>query len=136
MLKFVLFPKEVFYYVVLPIFAILIAYFIFTIIYKRKKGTYYYDYVVDYVYSSLGILFCSLLLCLLLGYAIATIQVLYMTNTLSSSIFLAFIIAIIPIIPASFLIYIIIIYIRNLKRKEKLDECIEEREYELKRKEN
>lgn len=134
MVKFFLMPAEVWYYVVLPILVILLAYFTFTLIYRRKKGTYYYDYVVDYVYSTLGIIFCSLLLCLLLGYSIATLQILYTTETLKSSIFLAIIIGILPLIPAGFLVYIIRIYLINLKRKERLDENIEEREYELKKK--
>ena len=134
MVKFFLMPAEVWYYVVLPILVILLAYFIFTLIYRKKKGTYYYDYVVDYVYSTLGIIFCSLLLCLLLGYSIATLQILYTTETLKDSLLLAIIIGILPFIPAGFLVYIIRIYLINLKRKERLDENIEEREYELKKK--
>lgn len=76
MIKFFWMPEEVWYYVVIPIVLILLIYFLFTLFYKKKKGTYYYDYVVDYVYSTLGIVFCSLLFCLLLGYSIATLQIL------------------------------------------------------------
>lgn len=127
-------PAEVWYYVIIPILVILLIYFTFSVIYKKKKGTYYYNYVVDYVYSTLGIIFCSLLFCLILGYSIATLEILSTANILKDHIFLVLIAFFLPIIPASFLVYLIIIYLKNLKRKEKLDEAIEEREYELRKK--
>lgn len=136
MVKYFWMPAEVWYYVVLPILVILLAYFVFSFLYRKKKGTYYYDYVVDYVYSTLGIIFCSLLLCLLLGYSIATIQILSTTGVLKEKLILTLIIAILPLIPACFLVYILKIYIKNLKRKEKLDEALEERELELKKENN
>ena len=114
-------PKEVLYYVVIPIVLILLSYFIFYLIYKNKKGTYYYDYVVDYVYSTLGVVFCGLLLSLLLGYSIATFQILITNNAIKTYILLVVLLVILPIIPASFLVYVIKIYLNNLKRKEILD---------------
>lgn len=123
-MKFFWIPNEVWYYVVIPIVLILLAYFVFYLVYRRKKGTYYYDYVVDYVYSTLGIIFCGLLLCLLLGYSIATFQILYINNALTSYILLDIILVILPIIPASFLVYVTKIYLKNLKRKEILDNDI------------
>lgn len=132
MIKYFWMPKEVWYYVVVPILVILLAYLIFSLLYRKKKGTYYYDYVVDYVYSTLGIIFCSLLLCMLLGYSIATIQILLTTGIIKQQLILTIIIAILPLIPIGFLIYILKIYIKNLKRKEKLDEALIERENELK----
>jgi len=128
MIKFFWMPTEVWYYVIIPILVILLAYFVFSITYRKKKGTYYYNYVVDYVYSTLGILFCSLLLCLLLGYAIATIQTLVTTNTFKEHLFLIIIIAILPLIPVCFLVYIAKIYVKNLKRKEMLDIALDEYE--------
>ena len=119
--KFFWIPNEIWYYVIIPIIVILIGYFIFYLVYKNKKGTYYYDYVVDYVYSTLGIVFCGLLLCLLLGYSIATIKVLIMNNAFKDYIILDIILIILPIIPASFLVYVLKVYFKNLKRKEKLD---------------
>lgn len=136
MIKYFMMPAEVWYYVIIPILVILLIYFTFSVIYKKKKGTYYYDYVVDYVYSTLGIIFCSLLFCLILGYSIATIEILSTANILKDHIILVLVAFFLPIIPASFLVYVIIIYLKNLKRKEKLDEAIEEREYELRKKIN
>lgn len=133
MVKYFWMPAEVWYYVVLPILVILLAYFVFSFLYRKKKGTYYYDYVVDYVYSTLGIIFCSLLLSLLLGYSIATIQILSTTGVLKEQLILTLVIAILPLIPSCFLVYILKIYIKNLKRKERLDEALEERELELKK---
>lgn len=127
MVKFFWMPKEIWYYVIIPILLILLAYFIFTVFYKKKKGTYYYNYVVDYVYSTLGILFCSLLFCMLLGYAIATIQILIKTEVIGTYWFLALIIGILPLVPSCFLVYIIKIYARNLKRKDILDKQLEEK---------
>ena len=123
-MKFFWIPNEVWYYVVIPIVLILLIYFIFYLVYRGKKRTYYYNYVVDYVYSTLGIIFCGLLLCLLLGYSIATFQILYINNALTSYILLDIILVILPIIPASFLVYVTKIYLKNLKRKEILDNDI------------
>lgn len=128
MLKFFWMPKEVWIYVVIPILIILVAYFTFYLIYRRRKGTYYYDYVLDYVYSTLGILFCSILFCLLLGYSIATIQILTVNGVLKEHLLLTFVVAVLPIIPTCFLIYVIKIYLTNLKRKERLDERLAEEE--------
>ncbi len=122
MIKFFWMPKEVWYYVVIPVIIILLSYIIFDLLYRRKRGTYYYNYVVDYVYSTFGIVFCALLLCLLLGYSIATFQILITNNVLQNYLVLAIILAILPIVPFCFLIYVISIYLKNLKRKEKLDE--------------
>ena len=134
MIKYFLMPVEIWYYVVIPILAILLVYFIFSLIYRKQKGTYYYNYVVDYVYSVLGIIFCSLLFCLILGYSIATLQILIVNNVIREYLLLAIIIGILPLIPSIFLVYILRIYVRNLKRKEKLDEELENTKIELKKK--
>lgn len=136
MVRFFWLPKEVWFYILIPILLILLVYLIFYVLYRRKKGTYYYNYIVDYVYSTLGIIFSSLLLCLLLGYSIATIQVLYLANSLTNNIIPVLILIILPIIPAWFLYYALKIYIKNLKRKEVLDDAIDERERELINKQN
>ena len=107
MLKYFYIPAEVWYYVVIPILVILLIYVIFNLLYSKKKGTYYYNYVVDYVYSTLGVIFCSLLLCLLLGYSIATIQILIQANVFQDRIFLVIILFILPLIPLGFLIYVL-----------------------------
>ncbi len=128
MVKFFFIPKEVWYYVVIPIALIIFIYFVFWLVYRKRKDTYYYNYVVDYVYSTLGIIFCSLLLCLLLGYSIATIKVLFETNLLNHYIVLVILLAILPIVPACFLGYVLKVYVNNLKRKEKLDLALEQNE--------
>ena len=120
-MKFFWIPSAVWYYVVIPIVLILFGYFIFYLVYRNKKNNYYYNYVVDYVYSTLGIIFCGLLLCLLLGYSIATIQILILNNVIKTYILLDIVLIILPIIPASFLVYVIKVYLSNLKRKEVLD---------------
>ncbi len=131
MLKYFYIPVEVWYYVVIPILIILLIYFVFNLVYHRKKGTYYYNYVVDYVYSTLGVLFCSLLLCLLLGYSIATIQILSEANVIQNNILMFIVLLILPIIPTIFLGYVLKVYIKNLKRKRILDDALEEKEREL-----
>ena len=124
MVKFFWMPIQIWYYVIIPIIVILLAYFLFTVVYRRKKDSYYYDYVVDYVYSTLGIVFCSLLFCLLLGYSIATIQIL-ITNLFERYYVLGIILIILPIVPSCFLVYVVRVYIKNLKRKERLDAALE-----------
>ena len=131
MLKYFYIPAEVWYYVVIPILIILLIYFVFNLVYHRKKGTYYYNYVVDYVYSTLGVLFCSLILCLLLGYSIATIQILSEANVIQNNILMFIVLLILPIIPTIFLGYVLKVYIKNLKRKRILDDALEEKEREL-----
>ncbi len=114
-------PVEVWYYVVIPIVIILLIYLFFTIVYRNKKNSHYYSYVVDYVYSTLGIIFSTLLLCLLLGYSLATIHTIMRTGYLSNYLFLTIILVILPFVPLAFLIYVIKIYLHNLKRKVVLD---------------
>lgn len=133
MIKFFWMPKEVWYYVIIPIGIILLFYIMFSIFYKKKKDSYYYNYIVDYVYSTCGIIFCSLLFCLLFGYSIATIQILVVNNLLNKYLFLVIVISILPLIPSIFLVYIIRIYLRNLKRKDKLDNA--SKNYEVDNKE-
>ncbi len=130
MVKFFFMPKEVWFYVIFPILFIIFVYFLFWLFYRKKKDTYYYDYVVDYVYSTLGIVFCSLLLCLLLGYSIATIQTLITTNLIRRYFVLAILLIILPVVPTCFLVYVLKVYIKNLKRKEKLDAALENNEEE------
>ena len=125
MIKFFWIPKEVWYYVVFPIFGILIFYMIFNLFYSKKKGFYYYNYVVDYVYSSLATIFCGLLFCLLLGYSIATLQILNTNNLMRAYPFLTILLIILPLIPTGFLIYVISVFYNNLNRKERLDARLE-----------
>lgn len=129
-LKFFWLPMEVIYYVLIPMFVILLVYLIFALVYKKKKGTYYYNYVVDYVYSTLGIIFCGLLFCLLFGYSIATIQLLIVNKIISRYILFVIILVILPIVPSFFLVYVIRVYIKNLKRKSRLDNDLENKEKE------
>ena len=131
MLKYFYIPAEVWYYVVIPILIILLIYFVFNLVYHRKKGTYYYNYGVDYVYSTLGVLFFYLLICLLLGYSIATIQILSEANVIQNNILMFIVLLILPIIPTIFLGYVLKVYIKNLKRKRILDDALEEKEREL-----
>lgn len=119
--KFFWLPKEIIYYVVIPMVLILIAYFVFYLVYRKKKGTKYYNYVVNFVYSTLGIVFCGLLFCLLAGYSISTIQLLIVNRIIGNYKLLAVILSILPFVPAFFLIHIIRIYLKNLKLKEKID---------------
>lgn len=128
MLKYFYIPANVWYYVVIPILIIILIYLVFNFLYRNKKGTYYYNYVVDYVYSTLGVIFCSLLLCLLLGYSIATIQILNEANVIKNNIIILLVLIILPVIPSIFLGYVLKIYIKNIKRKKVLDEALEEKE--------
>lgn len=127
MLKYFYIPANVWYYVVIPILIIILIYLIFNFLYRSKKGTYYYNYVVDYVYSTLGVIFCSLLLCLLLGYSIATIQILNEANVIKNNIIILLVLIILSVIPSIFLGYVLKIYIKNIKRKKVLDEALEEK---------
>ena len=79
-------------------------------------------------------MFCSLIFCLLLGYSIATLQILNTNGVLTDNLILTIILFILPIIPSCFLVYVVTIYVKNLKRKQKLDEAIAQTEVELKKK--
>ena len=119
-------PKEVIYYVIIPICVIILIYFIFSLAYRKKKGTRYYNYVVDYVYSTLGVIFCSLLLSLILGYSISTLRLLLVNRVIQNYIPMVCALVVLPFIPLAFLIYLIRVYIKNLKRKEFLDKGVDE----------
>jgi len=122
MIKIFWLPKEVIYYAIVPMIIILLIYVIFSIIYKKKKEKdYYYNYVSDHMYATFGIMFFSILFCLLLGYSIATVQVLNLIGIIHEYLILAIIIGILPVVPFAFLMYMTVIYFKNLKYKEKLD---------------
>ena len=121
MVKFFWMPVEVWYYVIIPIVIILLIYLIFSLLYRSKKDSPYYNYVVDFVYSALGIIFCSLLFCLLLGYSLATLKVLYQHNLIESYLFLSIVLAVLPIVPTCFLIYLIRLFVKTLNSKDKIN---------------
>lgn len=131
MVKYFLMYEEILYYVIIPIMVILVAYLVFSFLYRKKKGTYYYNYVVDYVYSSLGIIFCSLLFTMLFGYSLATLKIINTATNITVSKLNNIILVILPIIPAGFLIYLLKIYLKNLKRKLILDDALIGRDVEL-----
>lgn len=127
-------PAEVWYFAIIPVVLIILLFLVFNIYYKNMKGTYYFNYVVDYVYSFFGIIICSILFSLMLGYSISVIQILNTNNLVSKNLILIIMLSFFSLIPFGFLIYSLYSFVKNLKKKEYLDDYIDNNELELKKK--
>lgn len=123
--KFFSIPKEVYYYCFLPSILIIIGCLIFWLIYKRKKGTYYYTFTLNYFFELSGILLSSLLLALLIGFAIATIQTIYVNELFTKYYIFMIIIAFLPLIPLCLFIWLCFKIHQNLQYKRQLDDNYE-----------
>lgn len=124
--KFFAIPKAVYYYCLLPILILIITSLIFLIVYHRKKDTYYYEFTVNYFLGIIGILLASLLFSLLLGYSLATIYTIFVNELVAKYYVFMIILFILPLIPLSLFIWVMLKIGRNLKYKKELDENYEE----------
>ena len=115
-------PRAVYFYCILPALLLIIGTLIFTIVYNRKKGTYYYVYTMNYVLNFISILLCLLLLVLLIGYSWAMLYIIHLNLITNVNVFVIVILIIMPLVPLITLIFVINRFIKNLKYKKALDE--------------
>ena len=118
-------PKAVYFYCILPALLLILGTLIFMIVYRRKKGTYYYVYTMNFVLNFVSMLLCILLLTLLIGYSWAMLYIIYLKLIVNVNVFVIVILILLPIIPLVTLIIVCRRFIKNLKYKEELDENAE-----------
>lgn len=113
------------FYIMIPLLIVLILFFIFSRIYIKKrenKDSNKTNYVLNYWGDVLGIVFSTILLSVSIGFAAALMKTLRDLNAISENIVFYYAFAIFPIIPFIFLYLYIKKFIRNINKKEKLEE--------------
>lgn len=113
------------FYIMIPLLIVLVLFFIFSRIYIKKrenKDSNKTNYVLNYWGNVLGIIFSTILLSVSIGFAAALMKTLRDLNAISENIVFYYAFAIFPIIPFIFLYLYIKKFIRNINKKEKLEE--------------
>ncbi len=113
------------FYVMIPLLIVLILFFIFSRIYIKKrenKDSNKTNYVLNYWGDVLGIVFSTILLSVSVGFAAALMKTLRDLNAISENIVFYYAFALFPIIPFIFMYLYIKKFIRNINKKEKLEE--------------
>ncbi len=113
------------FYVMIPLLIVLILFFIFSRIYIKKrenKDSNKTNYVLNYWGDVLGIVFSTILLSVSVGFAAALMKTLRDLNAISENIVFYYAFALFPIIPFIFMYLYIKKFIRNINKREKLEE--------------
>ena len=113
------------FYIMIPLLIVLILFFIFSRIYIKKrenKDSNKTNYVLNYWGDVLGIIFSTILLSVSIGFAAALMKTLRDLNAISENIVFYYAFALFPIIPFIFMYLYIKKFIRNINKKEKLEE--------------
>ena len=109
----------------IPLLIVLILFFIFSRIYIKKRenqDSNKTNYVLNYWGDVLGIVFSTILLSVSVGFAAALMKTLRDLNAISENIVFYYAFALFPIIPFIFMYLYIKKFIRNINKKEKLEE--------------
>ena len=113
------------FYIMIPLLIVLILFFIFSRIYIKKrenKDSNKTNYVLNYWGDVLGIVFSTILLSVSVGFAAALMKTLRDLNAISENIVFYYAFALFPIIPFIFMYLYIKKFIRNINKREKLEE--------------
>lgn len=124
-------PDAVWYCCIIPALIIILACFLFGIVYRKKKDTKYYAYTLNYVYNIGSILICLLLFPLLLGYSAAMLYIINKGLLIDINVIIKVLLVILPLIPFVTLMFVLYKFIRNLKYKDEIDEKENEKEKAL-----
>lgn len=117
------------YYVIIPLLAIIILFFIGTKIYahfNKEKDENRTNFVINYWSNVMGIILIAILLSVSIGFALAFTENVRELNAIAENKVLYYFFMVFPAFPLVFLIYYISKFIINIKRKEKLDMKSEE----------
>ena len=113
--------KVLLYYVIIPLLIILFLFFIGTKIYEhhnKDKDQNRTNFVINYWSNVMGIIFTAILLSVSIGFAVAFIENVRNLNAIEENIVLYYFFMVFPAFPLIFLIYYIVKFVLNLKRKE------------------
>lgn len=115
--------KEVIYYVLIPVFIIILIFGIAIIVVAqkdKKQVDLNRRFKMNYWSSVVGIIFGAVLLTLSLGFSIAFIEKIYTYHLAQTYPWVLVLLCIFPLIPLGFLIYCIVKLIRTLKHKNEI----------------
>ena len=119
------------FYVIIPLIAILILFFIGTKIYEhfnKNKDENRTNFVINYWSNVMGVIFTAILLSVSIGFSLAFTENVRALNAVDENIVFYYFFMVFPVFPLIFLIYYICKFIINIRKKEKLDEESEEDE--------
>lgn len=114
--------KEVIFYVLIPIFVVLIMFAFILLCTSRKRdeiGQANYNYKVDYWSGALGVILGSSLTSLAIGFSTCFIIKIYKYDLANRYMIILVMLYILPVITIGFLIYFINMYVKVLKKKAK-----------------
>lgn len=117
------FYTEVVYYVLLPIFVIILLFGIFILVVSRKdslKKDLETRFKLNYWSSIMGIILGSILLTVSIGYSVALIQKIYVYELTNVYPVVLAILYIFPIVPLVFVIFCIVRFIKVLKHRNEI----------------
>lgn len=114
-------PRAVYYYCLLPALLIILGVVLVLIFSHKQKGSYYYNYKINYLYNGGSILITILLLPLLLGYSLAMIYLITNEFLVDIPLIVIIILALVPVVPLIFFIVVTVRFIKTLKMKKELD---------------
>ena len=115
-------PSAVYFYCLLPSLLIIIGVLLIMLFSKKQKGSYYYNYKLNYLYNGGSILITILLLPLLLGYSIAMIYLIVNEYLVNIPLIVIIVLALLPVVPLVFFILVTRRFIKTLKMKKELDD--------------
>lgn len=116
--------KEVIYYILVPLFIVLMIFGFILFLTNRKKdknNDVEYTYKVNYWSSVIGIIFGAMLFAVSIGFCVLFIQRLHLYELADKFSVLVVFLFIFPFIPLAFLIYFIIKFINTLRLKFKMN---------------
>ena len=113
-------PKGVLYYCLVIVFIVIIGLCRF-LLFQKKKGEYYYNFLLNYYLELYGLIICILLIPLLLGYAIYVTYI-FRDNSASINQFYMIVLYIMTLLPICISIGILKLVKDNFDFKGQLDE--------------
>lgn len=116
--------KVLLFYVIIPLIVIYILFYIGLKIYEhrnKKKDSNRVNFVMNYWSNTMGVIFTAILLSISIGFSLAFTENVRELNAIDQNIVLYYFFMVFPVIPLFFLIYYIVKFIINIKKKDKLD---------------
>lgn len=115
-------PRAVYFYCILPALLVIVIALIFSLLYYKKKGTYFYVYNKTVFYTIASLVLCLILAPLLLGYSLSLLYIINKNLIEDVSILLYIVLFVLPLLPIGTMIILFRKYYLNQKYYELLKE--------------
>jgi len=115
--------EEIVWFVLIPLFIVLIVFGLALIITSRKKNKQnegLYNYRANFWSSMIGILFGASLLAVSIGFSYTFIKTIYLNHLEANYPFVLILLYVFPLVPFGFLIYFIVHLMKTLKYSDKV----------------